>query len=179
MRNTNFSRIVEIGLAFFCYVADSKSFQGTTTVSDIKTADLNADGLADIVTDRSSVNGPNAFINTGGHFIPVTADVSIWNAVEFYTLQDPNDETVWGIKPYDDTIEIAEIPLSFYGANISVRNGGAARDTLNGGESTLCTTVTPEPMNAAWLVPNPSPVRHRKLWGLTLHSCCTRTMRAQ
>ena len=121
---------------------------GSQWIQFFEFMDVNDDGLADIVTDRSSVNGPNAFINTGGHFVPVTADVSIWNAVEFYTLLDPNNETVWGIKPYDNTLEIAEIPLSFYGANISVRNeagivragteagdtinGGAARDNLNG-----------------------------------------------
>lgn len=139
------------------------SFQGTTTVSDIKTADLNADGLADIFTDRSSVNGPNPFINTGGHFVPVTANYEIGSSPYLYNILDAGNETVHGIKFYDDTMEIAEIPLSFYGANISVRNGGAARDTLNGGESTLCTTVAPEPMNAAWLVPNPSPVCHREL----------------
>lgn len=122
---------------------------GSEWIQFFEFMDVNDDGLADIITDRSSVHGPNAFINTGGHFIPVTADVSIWNAVEFTTLLDPGTETVLGVKTYDGTMEIAEIPLSFYGANVSVLNetgitrvgtddedtinGGAARDDLNGG----------------------------------------------
>ncbi|MBY6045699.1 FG-GAP-like repeat-containing protein [Phaeobacter italicus] len=111
--------------------------------------DVNDDGLMDIVTNRAPMNGPIAYLNTGGHFIPVTADYEIGSSPYLYNILDAENETVHGIKFYDDTMEIAEIPLSFYGANISVRNeagivrvgteagdtinGGAARDNLNGG----------------------------------------------
>lgn len=110
--------------------------------------DINNDGLMDIITNRSTPGDPIAYLNTGGQFVAVEGNFVVGNSEYFYVNVDAETGTVHGIKFYDGILEVAEIPLSHYGADISVENltgisangtsgadrlsGAAARDTLHG-----------------------------------------------
>lgn len=122
--------------------------QDQAWISFLAAIDVNGDGLDDLVTTQTPKDGPTAYINTGGHFVPVTREFTIDHSEWFELAIDGVGGGVVATEEYDGVFTVAEIPLNLLGASVSIKGldgihrigtgadevmtGAMARDTLKG-----------------------------------------------